>query len=40
MGGKIINTITEIIPIHVDRYPFWCPCFFVLIFPFDVFSQY
>ena len=31
MGGKIINTITEIIPIHVGRYPFWCPCLFVLL---------
>jgi len=31
MGRKIINTITEIIPIKVDRYPFWCPCLFVLL---------
>jgi hypothetical protein len=31
LGGKIINTIPEIIPIHVDRYPFWGPCRFVLL---------
>ena len=31
IGGKIIRTIPSLIATQVDRYPFWCPCLFVLL---------